>query len=125
MNTYKRYIDRGFPNIITEMIAEACMELPPMTHPDDGNFLKVIAGLCIQTFLENYATTCSVDAQDAFAQVRETQDADAFLSWINTNADFEKDEDTVRRADMVLEDMAIRLPELLKTAYTELRNERS
>jgi hypothetical protein len=121
--TYTHYIHRGFPGVLTEMIAEASMELPPLTHPTDAAFLRTVLVLCTSAFWENYISTCTAKAQEEWSNITEAEDESAAVTWTRTYADFVNDADAFSRADMVLEDLGMRLPELMKEAYSELPHE--
>lgn len=122
MTTDTHYMSRGFPNVISEMIAEASMNLPPLDKPGDMEFIKFVTGEVIRAFWSNYTATCGTVAQEEFSKITESQDRTGLALWMSKHAHFTKDKDAAQRADMVLEDLAMRLPEILKEEFTNYRN---
>ncbi|GEM_PF-4579207 len=107
----------GFPAIFTTMIAEATMELPPLTQEGDSEFLQAMQVLVTQTFWTEYFAGLSAEANAERETIVASQDVDAFIQWFADYADFEGNPECRGLAQAIIEEMKIELPALMKEKY--------
>lgn len=116
-------LNKGLIEAISEIIAKAAMSLPALEKQNDMFFISMVAGDCIRAFWENYAVTCDLSEQNTFYKLIKDKNEEDFYNWVEKNADFDGNIEHRRKADMVLEDLAMRLPEILIQSHSQFRNE--
>jgi len=108
------------PQTFSRLVAEAAMELPPLTHANDSDFLRVALLQVIEAFWENYVFLLPQEAQAEFDRLIEADDGEKLMAWYHTHANFAEDPAAAERGSKVLEDIALKLPSLMKEQYASL-----
>ena len=107
----------GFPLNFSQLIAEASMSLPPLTRPEDGDFLRAMAGKAINTFWSEYVDALPQELRADLGVAMEKGENAAVLEWFSQYADFENDAGARQLANLIFDEIALQLPSLIKKEY--------
>lgn len=118
MSTHK-YSPTGFPTVISEMIGEAAMRLPPLTRPQDGDFLRDSAMIVMDAFWENYVASLPKAVEEEYRTAESEESLENMLEWMRKYADFQNDQRAEELGSKILTEIADKLPEFLPAAYNE------
>lgn len=93
------------------------MNLPPLTRPQDTAFLRKVTEAVIDLFWSNYIALLPQDVQDAYAQAEDEETGKALFEWHRDHADFQTDAGAEKRGAQVLQEIAAKLPDVIKLEY--------
>ncbi len=99
------------------IVAEAATELPPLTDADDGKFLRIVLAQLVEVFWENYLFLLPQAAQEEYEMFMEADDVEGMTRWHRTYANFKTDPEAEAKGAKVLEDIALKLPQVMKEQY--------
>lgn len=111
------YTPTALPGEFARLVAEAAMQLPPLTRPQDTAFLRSVTEAVIDIFWSNYITLLPEDVQQAYERAEEEETGMALREWHQAHADFRQDSAAAKRGARVLRDIAIKLPDAMKKEY--------
>jgi hypothetical protein len=111
------YSPSAFPEEFSRILAEAAMQLPAMTRPQDMNFLEIALADVIDIFWSNYIANLSADAKTAYSAAEDEETGTALYEWQKTYANFREDPAAEKLGAQVLADIAEKLPAALKEEY--------
>lgn len=109
----------GFPGMFTSLVAEAAMELPPLTRDEDRAFLQQMTMYVMEIFWANYANMCDEFAQEEFSTAQKTTETSE--AWLKKYADFRNDLVAAKKAEAVLADLARTLPAAVQLEYAQFQ----
>lgn len=105
----------------SELVAEASMQLPPLTRPQDMAFLDRMTEVTIDAFWQNYVAALPEDVQEEFHRVAiqavEEEEGEALGAWFEQHANFDGDPEAQRIASEVMADLRIKLPGVFQKEY--------
>lgn len=107
----------GFPQVFSAMVADAAMMLPPLTREGDDEFLLAMMQRAIMTFWEEYREGLPKDVVEEVAQAFDADDGQKVEQWFLRYANFQEDPEAAGLATVILDDLAEKLPALLKQEY--------
>lgn len=117
MNTSRT--SAGFPAMFTNLVAEAAMKLPPLTKPEQFEFLKEVQGLVIEGFWERYVAAYPQEVQAEIHKALKDEDFPAVQAWHAKYANFAADPSAAKKADLILDEIAANLESTIKESYDE------
>lgn len=65
----------GLTDEVSDIVAEASMLLPPLTHPYDADFLRRQTTKAVSIFLHAYMEGCAPDVRAAFHEAQNENDS--------------------------------------------------
>lgn len=112
-------IGLGFPSMFTSIVAEAVMQLPPLTQPEHFAFLEEMQAMVVEGFWSNYVASCPQNIQKELVDALEHKNVEASEQWFETYAAFKTDSNAAARAEKALNEIAAALPALMKEVYDQ------
>ena len=115
--------NRPAPPSFGEVVAEATMNLPPMTRPQDTAFLRAMTEVTIDAFWQLFIAKCSPEAITAFhaaedkALTEENADAIPLVEWFEQYANFGVDAGADAKAADVMQELRAKLPAIFQSEY--------
>ncbi len=124
MNTHL-YTPIGLPETLSRMVAEATMEMPVMQQPDGAEFIRSVYLEVTEAFWRNYLVMLPLEARQAYRDAFDKDDQTKVEAWFRSYANFEQDEEAEARGAKVLEDIALKLPAIVREEFEQLLSQRS
>lgn len=109
----------GFPLNFSDLVARGSMSLPPMTKPDDGQFLTGMAAKVMNAFWTEYMGALPYEVQSELLIAIEQKDQDAVLDWYVRFANFPEDANARELATVILDELSEAMPEIMKQEYQD------
>lgn len=107
----------NFPFAFSELIATAAMGLPPLTRPQDSEFLRKMTEVAMDAFWQNYVADLPMEAKTEFDRAADSDDGDVLYEWFKKHADFEEDPLAEAKGRAVLLELQEKLPAILMKEY--------
>lgn len=107
----------GLSEQFSDLVAQSAMELPPLTRPEDMEFLRSMLAVAIEAFWVNYLSLQPDHVQEEYAKAQEAETGDALLNWMQKHADFAGNPIARATADKVLSDLRERFPAVMQAEY--------
>lgn len=114
MNTSR--LAKGYPHMLTSIVAEAAMQLPPIVEEKQFDFLRTIFTQVQIIFFMNLVSTLEYGTQQEVQGILERNDAKEMDEWVAKNVDLTNPE-IAKKAEIVLDDLAEKLPGIMKESY--------
>lgn len=102
---------------VSEAIAQA--DLPPLTRPEDEEFLEGIWMSVIDAFWEAYVGQLGELTQKQLLEAKEDETGEKIRAWLQEYADFEKNKGARLLAQEIMGDFSARLPRIIAEAHTQ------
>lgn len=107
----------NFPFAFSELIATAAMALPPLTRPQDSEFLRKMTEVAMDAFWQNYVADLPADAKAEFDRAADAENGIPLYEWFKKYADFEEDPLAEAKGRSVLLELQEKLPAVLIKEY--------
>ncbi len=101
------------------------MEMPVMQQPDGAEFIRSVYLEVTEAFWRNYLVMLPLEARQAYRDAFDKDDQTKVEAWFRSYANFEQDEEAEARGAKVLEDIALKLPAIVREEFEQLLSQRS
>lgn len=118
----REFTATGFPLIISDLVATASMDLPPLVNEGDSDFLRAMAGKAINLFWSEYLEALPEGLKTELVDAMKSENNETILDWFGRYANFEEDPNARALAEIILGEMAAELPRLMKEDYHAFRS---
>jgi len=111
------------PQFIAEAIARA--DLPPLTQPEDREFLWHVLEFVVDAFWQAYVGQLSLAARRELQEAGQDETGETLVQWIDRNGPIEGNIGGQLLAQEIMKDLQEKLPPILREAYEDLHSTRS
>lgn len=112
-------------SLLSTFVAEAIgqADLPPLTRPEDEEFLAGVWTSVIDAFWEAYVNQLGELAQQQLLEAGKDETGEKLWTWLQEYADFEKNEGARLLAQEIMADFQEKLPPILEEAHRSYHNQ--
>ena len=117
--TQEQLLSPALRSQLSTFIAEAVAksDLPSLTRPEDQDFIGGIFKSVIDAFWRAYVGQLGEATQKQLAEAAEDETGEKIWSWLQKNADFEKNEGARLLAQEIMEDFSQKLSGIIAEAH--------